>query len=161
MIIKTYILGLLFPLIMDTSATTIIKNDVECLNFLETSNCSYEFAEGRYKRSGLSRRYDLEIGKTVRYELVFYGGIEIVIQCCTEDDFYPIHFKLIKSESGKVIYDNKYNSYIDNLNLLLDHTELLAIEITVDPKESKIKKSKNGKACIGMAIYMEDNFNTR
>jgi len=130
--------------------------NLRCLDFLDSINCDYEHAS-QFKRTCLSRRYNLDVKKTVRYELVFYGGKEIIIQCCTENEFYPIRFKLIKSESGKVIYDNKYNDYLDNINILLDHTELLAVEISLEAKERKIKKAKDGKACIGLAVYTEDD----
>jgi len=138
--------------------STGINNDQPvqaCMDFLKNVNCKPEHSEG-FKKTGLSRTYNLEIGKSVRYEVVLFGGEEFIIQCCTEDDFYPVRFKLIRPESGKVIYDNKYNDYIDNLNLQLDYTELLAVEISVEPKKFKIRKSKDGRACIGMAIYMRE-----
>lgn len=127
-----------------------------CMEFLEKANCKPEYSEG-FQRTCLSRSCNLEIGKSARYEVVLYGGKEIIIQCCTEEGFYPVRFKIIKSNSGKVIYDNKYNDYIDNLNLQLDYTELLAIEVSVEPKAHKIRRSEDGKTCIGMAIYMKEN----
>ncbi len=129
----------------------------DCSDFYKTENCRAENAEG-FKLCSLSRKYFLKVGTTVTYEVVFYGGNEIIIQCCTEDDFYPVRFKIKSSENGKIIYDNKYNNYIDNLNLLLDHTELMAVEISIEPKSKKVKKLKDGRVCIGMAIYMQETY---
>ena len=89
--------------------------------------------------------------------MVFYGGTEIIIQCCTEDDYYPVHFKIRSVDRGNVIYDNKYNHYLDNLNLQLDYTELMAIELSVEPQKRKAQKFHK-KVSIGLAIYIEDSF---
>jgi len=122
-----------------------------CTEFYKEGECQTKYIDN-YKLSGLSKNYYLEIGKTVTYEVVLYGEFEIRIQCCTNEDYNPIRFKIKSSENGNIIYDNKYNNYINNLNLLLDHTELMSIEISVEPKK---KKLKNDKVCIGMAIYFE------
>ena len=127
----------------------------ECVNFLKTENCQIENLI-EFKLSSLSRKHSLKANSTVTYEVVLYGGNEIIIKCCTEDDFYPVRFKLKSSENGKIIYDNKFNKYIDNLNLLLDHTELIAIEISIDPNNKKLKKNKDKSVCVGMAIYTEN-----
>ena len=129
----------------------------ECLKFHKSDNCRPENADG-FRLSSLSHGHYLEVGRTVTFEVVLYGENEIIIQCCTEDDFYPVRFKLKSSVNGNIIYDNKYNNYIDNLNLLLDHTESIAIEISIEPKQKKLSKLKDGKVCVGMAIYMENNF---
>jgi hypothetical protein len=129
----------------------------DCSDFYKSKNCRAENSEG-FKLSSLSRKYFLKVGTSVTYEVVFYGGNEIIIKCCTEDDFYPVRFKIKSSENGKVIYDNKYNNYIDNLNLLLDHTEPMAVEISIEPKNKNVKKTKDGRVCIGMAIYMQETY---
>lgn len=127
----------------------------ECPDFYKSENCKTKYSNG-FRLSSLSGRHYLKVGTTVTYEVILYGENEIIIQCCTEDDFYPVRFKLKSSENGNIIYDNKYNNYIDNLNLLLDHTELIAIEISVEPKKRKISRLKDGKVCIGMAIYLTE-----
>ncbi len=123
-----------------------------CLEFHKSKNCKPKNSDG-FKLSSLSRGYQLEVGKTVTFEVVLYGDQEIILQCCTEDDFYPVRFKLVSSVNGDEIYDNKYNDYIDNLNLALDQTELIAIQVSVEPKKAS---AKGKKVCIGMSIYIED-----
>lgn len=123
----------------------------ECSNYYEQGDCQTPYTE-RYRLSSLSKSYNLEVGKTVTYEVVLYGEYEIIVQCCTDIDKYNVRFKITSSENGKEIYDNKFNNYLNNLNLLLDHTELMSIEVSVEPKK---KKYSNGKVCIGMAIYNE------
>lgn len=150
---KVISLLLVFVLISIGSSSEIYSQD--CIDFYRTKNCKAENSEG-FKLCSLSRKYFLKVGTTVTYEVVFYGGDEIIIQCCTEDDFYPVRFKIKSSENGKIIYDNKYNNYLDNLNLLLDHTELMSVEISLEPKSKKNNNLKDGRVCIGMAIYMED-----
>jgi len=146
-----YIISFLFVFLMHSNGFSGTQRTQMCMDFGKNENCIPEHSEG-FIRTSLSRSYNLEYGKTARYEVVLYGGKEIIIQCCSEDHSYPIRFKLIKTESGKVIYDNKYNDYIDNLNLMLDYTELLAIEINAEPK----RKLKDGRGCIGIAIYMRE-----
>lgn len=148
------IISLVIVTILNIIGFTSTTFSQECSDFYKTQNCKIENSE-RFKLCSLSRKYYLEVGKTVAYEVVFYGGIEIIIQCCTENDFYPIRFKIRSSENGNIIYDNKDNKYIDNLNLLLDHTELMKIEISVEPKSKKHKKLHQEKVCTGMAVYME------
>ena len=134
--------------------SNIVKGQ-ECVQFLKTENCQIKNLI-EFKLSSLSRKHSLKASSTVTYEVVLYGGNEIIIKCCAEDDFYPVRFKLKSSENGKVIYDNKYNNYIDNLNLLLDHTELIAIEISLEMSNKKLKRNKDKNVCVGMAIYMEN-----
>jgi len=123
----------------------------ECTNYHKTGDCQTQYKD-RYRLSSLSKSYYLQVGKTVKYEVVLYGEYEIIIQCCTNMDKYNIRFKITSSDNGNEIYDNKYNDYLNNLNLLLDHTELMSIEVSVEPKK---KKYEQGKVCIGMAIYNE------
>lgn len=123
----------------------------ECTNFHKTGDCQTQYKD-RYRLSSLSKSYYLQVGKTVKYEVVLYGEYEIIIQCCTDADKYDIRFKITSSENGNEIYDNKFNNYLNNLNLLLDHTELMSIEVSVEPKK---KRYAEGKVCIGMAIYNE------
>ena len=68
-----------------------------CSSFLKSENCKPEYSDG-YRLSSLSQRHYLEVGKTVTFEVVLFGGNEIIIKCCTEDDFYPVRFKLKSSE---------------------------------------------------------------
>ncbi|MBI9053973.1 MAG: hypothetical protein JEY96_09165 [Bacteroidales bacterium] len=142
------ITGLIITLIIIFSGSLKAQN---CSEFHKTGDCQTQYKD-RYKLSSLSKSYYLEVGKTVTYEVILYGEYEIIIQCCTEEDYNPVRFKIRSSENGNIIYDNKYNNYINNLNLLLDHTELMSIEISV---ETKKKKLKGDKVCIGMAIYFE------
>lgn len=143
---------------MNLIAFSNILYGQNCIDFQKSKNCQAKNADG-FRLTSSSQKYYLEIGKTVRFEVILFGENEIIIQCCTEDDFYPIRFKLISSENGKIIYDNKYNKYIDNLNLLLDHTEPMSIEISVEPKNKKRGNIPGQKVCIGMAIYMENTVN--
>lgn len=133
-----------------------IQSNPEYCDFYNHVNCKPEEIEG-YIMSSLSKAHKISIEDTIIYEVVFYGGNEIIIQCCTEDDFYPVHFKLRSSERGNVIYDNQYNNYLDHINLQLDYTELLSVEISVEPQKRKARKTDK-KINIGLAIYIEDAF---
>lgn len=142
---KMKIFGFLFIILINTAGLTNICNGQEC----KTGNIK------GYNLTSMSRNYNLEIGETLTYEVVLFGGDEIIIKCFTENDNYPIRFKLKSVENNKVIYDNKYNNYLNELNLQLDHSELMAIEMNIELNERKLKRLKGQKACIGMAIYMQ------
>lgn len=34
----------------------------------------------------------------------------------------------------------------------------MAVEISIEPKSKKVKKLKDGRVCIGMAIYMQETY---
>lgn len=123
----------------------------ECTNYHREGDCQNPNSE-RYRLSSLSKSYYLEVGRKITYEVVLYGEYEIIVQCCTDMDKYDIRFKITSSDNGREIYDNKFNNYLNNLNLLLDHTELMSIEVSVEPKK---KKYEHEHVCIGMAIYNE------
>ena len=121
-----------------------------CSDFHRNGDCQTQYTN-RYMLSSLSKSFYLDVTKTLTYEVVLYGEYEIIVQCCTNEDYF-IRFQIISSDNGNTIYDNKYNNYLNNLNLLLDHTELMSIKINVEPKKKRTNKSK---VCIGMAIYNE------
>lgn len=125
-----------------------------CHEFHKSTHCAIENADD-VKLSSLSRSHYLEVGKTVTYEVVLYGQKEVIIQCCTEEKYYPLRFKLKSSINGELIYDNKIDDYRNSINLELDRTELISIEITIADSDERKNKLQGTKACIGMAIYME------
>lgn len=126
----------------------------QCFEFHKSKNCSTEDIK-EYKLSSLSRSHYLEVGKTVTYEVVLYGQKEVIIQFCTEEKYYPLRFKLRSSVNGDLIYDNKYDNYINTISLALDRTELISIELSIVSTDENISVLKGTKACVGMAIYME------
>ena len=125
-----------------------------CQEFHKSKYCQVEDSQG-FKLSSLSRSNSLTIGQTIKYEVVLYGGKELIIKCCTQDAYYPIRFKLKSSINGDVIYDNKYDKYINSISLSLDRTELISIEVTLvsTPENKSVYVGK--KACVGLAIYTE------
>ena len=126
----------------------------KCYEFHKSKDCKVEDIDD-FKLSSLSRSHYLEAGKTVTYEVVLYGNKEIIISCCTEENYYPLRFKLKSSLNGDLIYDNKYDNYTNSISLALDRTELISIEITIVSTDENISVLQGTKACIGMAIYME------
>jgi len=127
----------------------------KCHEFHKSKNCLVDDIDG-FKMSSLSRSYYLSVGKTITYEVVLYGQKEIIIQCCTEDEYYPLRFKLKSSINGDLIYDNKYDNYINSISLALDRTELISIEISIVSTDENISVLQGTKACVGMAIYQEN-----
>lgn len=145
---------LIFSLIFFFIGFSQFSYGQQCREFHKSKDCRMADIEG-LKLSSLSRSHYLEVGKTVTYEVVLYGQKEIIIQCCTEEKYYPIHFKLKSSVNGDLIYDNKYDNYINTISLALDRTELISIEITLVSDEKNVSVMKGTKACVGMAIYVE------
>lgn len=125
-----------------------------CNEFHKSKACQIDDIEG-YKLSSLSRSNSVIVGKTIKYELVLYGGKEMIIKCCACEDCYPVRFKLKSSVNGDLIYDNKYDKYINSISLSLDRTELITIEVTIVSTEENKSVLEGTKACIGLAIYTE------
>lgn len=133
---------------------TVPAKGQKCHEFHKSEDCQAKDIEG-FKLSSLSRSHYLEVGKTITYEVVLYGQKEVIIQCCTEKKYYPLRFKLRSSLNGDLIYDNKYDKYLNNISLSLDRTELISIEISIVSNEKNIRVLEGSKACIGLAIYTE------
>lgn len=126
-----------------------------CNEFHKTKDCQLENIDG-YKLSSLSRSNSLMVGKSIKYELVLYGGKEMIIKCCSCEDCYPVRFKLKSSVNGDLIYDNKYDKYINSISLSLDRTELISIEVSIVSTEENKNILEGTKACVGLAIYIEE-----
>lgn len=150
----------IFQIIIISALLSVANIDVssnpEYCSFYKNKNCTPENIEG-YQLSSLSKAHKINVTDTITYELVFYGGNEIIVHCCTEDDFYPVHFKIRSIDRGNVIYDNKYNNYLDHIHLQLDFTELMSVEITLEPQKRKSRKALK-KVKVGLAIFIEDAF---
>jgi hypothetical protein len=146
---------LIISLIITLTGFVNTAHAQRCQEFHKSKNCLVEDIKG-YKLSSLSRSNSLVIGQTIKYEVVLYGSKELIIKCCTQDDYYPIRFKLKSSINGDVIYDNKYDKYINSISLSLDRTELISIEVTLvsTPENKSVYEGK--KACVGLAIYTEE-----
>jgi len=125
-----------------------------CHEFHKSKNCRVQDTKG-FKLSSLSRSHNVSVGKTITYEVVMYGQKEMIVQCCTEGEYYPLRFKLISSINGDILYDNKNDNYINSISLSLDRTELIKIEITIVSDDKNKSVLEGTKACIGLAIYNE------
>jgi hypothetical protein len=91
-----------------------------------------------------------EVGKTNIYKVILYGKKDYIVGICAESSFYrKIHFRIIDSQSKKVLYDNKDYDYIESFNFTIERTQPLDLEVTVLPQESK---PANTKVCIGIQI---------
>lgn len=145
---------LLFSIIIAILAFVNTTAGQNCRDYHKTARCHVDNIEG-YKLSSLSRSNYLLVGETVTYEVVLYGNKEIIISCCTEQKYYPLRFKLRSSVTGEVIYDNKYDKYINSISLSLDRTELISIELTIVSTPENVSVLEGTKACVGLAIYME------
>lgn len=144
---------LLFSILIALLAFANTTAGQNCRDYHKTARCYVD--DIGYKLSSLSRSNYLLVGETVTYEVVLYGNKEIIISCCTEEKYYPLRFKLRSSVTGEVIYDNKYDKYINRISLSLDRTELISIELTIVSTPENVSVLKGTKACVGLAIYME------
>lgn len=145
---------LLFSVLIVMLAFASRTYSQNCRDFHKSKQCNVDNIEG-FKLSSLSRSNYLLVGKTVTYEVVLYGNKEIIISCCTEEKYYPLRFKLKSSITGEVIYDNKYDKYLNTISLSLDRTELISIELTIVSTPQNVSVLEGTKACVGLAIYME------
>ncbi len=87
------------------------------------------------------------------YEIVFFGNSEYFISFCTEKTFYPVYFKLIDSESGTQIYNNKDDLFINKIEFSIERTMNLRIEIVLLGEEIKNPQYYNDlTSCVGILI---------
>jgi hypothetical protein len=91
-----------------------------------------------------------EAGQTNVYKVVLYGNKDFLISIYSKTDYFKkIHFRLIDSETRKILYDNKNYKYIETLTFTVEKSQALDLEVTVLPFEKKYDKSK---VCIGIEI---------
>ena len=141
---KYYIIGLLL-----LSTTALLAQD--CVDYYRVVGFNMDRQKG-YKIYSQSKSATISVKDTIEFNIVFYGLKDYVFSFCTRKDFYPIHFRLIDSNTRDILYDNANDKYIESLEVGFDTTKSLAIQINVLANNLNTVEQQNDVGCIGLMI---------
>jgi hypothetical protein len=82
-----------------------------------------------YKTFSQSRGFSVTPKDTVELSVVFFGQKDYIFTFCTDKELYPVHYQIIDTETGTLLYDNKDDRYIESLVLGLDVTKNLTFKV--------------------------------
>jgi signal peptidase I len=106
-----------------------------------------------YKIEGQSRSNVIGVGDKLIYNVIFYGDRNYKLFFCTSDLFYPVHFVLVDDMSKKLIFDNSDNDYTETVELNIENTRRIWIEISVLANEAADDIADNYFGCLGFLMY--------
>jgi len=140
------IAGVILAIILSTNA-----RGQQCKGFHESKDCFIYIPESRqYQQYSQAKSALSEIGQKNIYKVVLFGGKDYIVGVCAESGYRPIHFRIIDSQTKKVMYDNKDFDYIESFGFTVEKTQPIDIEVTV-LENNRIAQKKN-KMCVGIEI---------
>ena len=80
---------------------------------------------------GQSTSKYVEVRKTYKFEIVFLGNEEYLMSIAADQDYGPVHFRIISSENNMVLYDNINKKYKGSANFYMQKTQPVTIEVTI------------------------------
>jgi len=106
-----------------------------------------------YKMDGQSRSNVIALGDKLIYNVIFYGERNYKLIFCTAKQFIPVHFVLYDSETREMIYDNKNDEYSETIELSIENTRRVKIEISILLQSSKDKYVEEFFGCVGFLLH--------
>jgi hypothetical protein len=124
----------------------------EFFNYSKYTNCN-KCIKANYKIYLHPKHTNVGINDTLAYDIVFYGGRDYVISFCADQQYYPLHIRLLHPETKKVLYDNANDYYLESIGVGIYNTQNLIIEVIMladNLREGKLKSKE--KVCVGMIL---------
>ena len=121
----------------------------------QEGDCRYDL-ERDYEIYSQSKSVSMSPLDTVEMNVVFYGQKDYMLSFCTHRKMYPIHFVLIDSQTGDVLYDNETDRYLESLGVGFDVTKPLTIRINVLARESTEEEIRENVGCLGLLIQYKN-----
>jgi hypothetical protein len=132
----------------------------DCVEYHELGDCMLDRQKG-FKVYSQSKSVSMSPRDTVELNVVFYGQKDYILSFCTHKKMYPIHFSLIDTESGQVLYDNKIDRYIESLGVGFDVTKSLTIRVDVLARMSSEEEIENYVGCMGVLMQYKNYENKK
>jgi len=102
-----------------------------------------------------------DLNKTITYNIPFDGGRDYIITFCSDSIYGPIHYRVIKSETGEEIYNNAIGNYFESIGMRVYYTHNIIIKVTLLADNlTKKEKRETGKVCIGLIINSQKTLPT-
>lgn len=122
-----------------------------CNKFHLYGSCM-QYAGPGFKMDGQSRSNTIGVGDKLVYNAVFYGDRDYKLYFCTSDLFKPVHFILLDGFTRELIYDNKSDDYSDFIELSVDNTRRIMIEVSVLATGTEPQFTENYFGCVGFLM---------
>jgi hypothetical protein len=126
-----------------------------CRKFHLYGECM-QYPGPKYKIEGQSRSNVIGVGDKLIYNVIFYGGRNYKLFFCASDLFYPVHFTLTDELSKKLIYDNSEDDFSKTIELSIENTRKVLIEISVLAQDADEEVKRNYFGCLGFLMYWRD-----
>ena len=146
---KLAFLGTLVLLLSFSGNTVFSQN---CNKFHLYGSCM-QYPGASYKMDGQSRSNVIGVGDKLVYNVIFYGDRTYKLIFCADEIFNPVHFALIDSETRDLIYDNKKDDYSETIELSIENTRRIMIEISVLALNTDAKTKNDFFGCTGFLLH--------
>ncbi len=112
-----------------------------------------QYAGSFYQMDGQSRSNVIGFGDRLIYNVIFYGGKQYKIIFCATDLFMPVKYVLTDGITKEVIYENTRDNYPETIELTIENTRKILIEVSVIAKEAEKEVVENYFGCVGFLMY--------
>ncbi|MCK4921475.1 MAG: hypothetical protein KAS71_10545 [Bacteroidales bacterium] len=141
-------IGIIFTLSFSVIAETKAQN---CKKFHLYSYCM-QSPGPKYKMEGQSRSNIIGLGDKLIYSVVFYGERHYQLYFCASKEFVPIHYVLRDANTNELIYDNKKDDYVETIELNIENTSRIKIEVSVLGSEQDRETLDEYFGCLGFLM---------
>jgi hypothetical protein len=123
-----------------------------CKKFHLYSTCM-QYVTRSYKMDSQSRSNVIGFGDKLIYNVIFYGEREYKLLFCATDLFNPVKFVMTDDLTKEVIYDNENDTYSSELDLKIESTRRIMIEVSVLARQASRDVIDNYFGCVGLMLY--------
>jgi len=122
-----------------------------CKKFHLYGTCM-QYSGPSYKMDMQSRSNIIGIGDKLTYNVVFYGERDYKLYFCASELFNPVHYILTDGGTGELIYDSQKDDYAEMIELSIDNTRKIMIEISVLAHKADPQVTDNYFGCVGFLM---------
>jgi hypothetical protein len=112
-----------------------------------------QYPGSSYKIDGQSRSNVIGIGDKLVYNVVFYGERDYKLIFCATELFNPVHYVLTDAETKELIYDSKTDDYSETIELNIENTRRIMIEISVLALNADTQVTQDYFGCVGYLMH--------
>jgi hypothetical protein len=138
-------------LVFITAFSSVNALSQDCKKFHLYGNCM-QYLGSFYKVDGQSRSNVIGVGDKLLYNVIFYGERDYKLYFCATDLFLPVYYVLLDDLTKEVIYDSKNDKYPESLELSIETTRRIVIEISVLALKTDKQITENYFGCVGFLL---------
>jgi len=121
----------------------------DCNESYKKGDCRMDLHKG-YKTFSQSHGFSVTPKDTVELSVVFYGQKDYIFTFCTDKNLYPVHYQIIDTETGTMLYDNEDDRYVESLVLGLDVTKNLTFRVNTLASLETARMETDPSGCLGV-----------